>query len=118
MIGQAYEEKAYAGERYPEQPKQRGGYTQESYGRVETPRKGIADELQTLRELISATHEYMTMLEQKTTSFRRMTPQCEAKEQKVPRQYGSELTEELSAQNERLQALCTRMSIVIEEIDL
>ena len=113
MIGQAFEEKAYV-----EQPAIRGGGYAREMGRVDTPRKGIADELQTLRELTMAAHEYVTMIEQKTAPFRRLSPQCEAKEQKVPRQYGSELTEELSAQNERLQALCSRMCTLMEEIDI
>lgn len=81
-------------------------------------RSGISEELQKVRDLINAAHEYATILEQRTAPFRRLSPQCEAKEHKIPRQSGSELTEELSAHNERLQVLCNRMSAMIDEIDL
>lgn len=121
MIGQAYEEKCYAEKPCPEQPTIRaGGYAREigRIERVDTPRKGIADELQTVRDLTNAAHEYVTMLEQKMAPFRRLSPQCEAKEQKVPRAIASEFAEELSSQNERLQVLCNRLSNLIEEIDL
>ena len=45
MMGQAYEEKAYAEKAYVEQPAIRGAYAKELNVRIDTPRKGISDEL-------------------------------------------------------------------------
>lgn len=113
MISEAF------AERCPEQPKTLGGYAKfnDQVG-CPTSRSSVSGELQTLRELINAGHEYATMLEQKTAPIRRMTPLCEAERERNPLKSGSELTEELIAQNARLSALLSRISALIEEIDL
>jgi hypothetical protein len=116
MIGQAYEERG----RYAEQPKILGGYVGEKTVKEANvvTRRGISDEMEKLRELVNLAHQYVTNLEERTAPFRRAFPQCEAKEGKMPNSIGSALTEDLSNQNDRLSALCSRLTSLIDEIDL
>lgn len=116
MIGQAYEERGM----YTEEAKlPRNGFVREETIAKCTPtRRGIGGELEQLRESVATAHEYMTMLEQRTAPFRRVSPQCAEKEAKTPRLSGSEFMEDLYLQNERMQTLCARLATLIDEIDL
>ena len=97
-----------SGIRYPQQECSIG---------VPTGKETAVDQIVQLREHVNTLHEMVTVLEQKLSPVRNLSPTCCEKEAEKPRN-GSELRIALSDQNDRLRALRYRLNGLMDEIDL
>lgn len=84
---------------------------------VPTGKETAVDQIVQLREHVNTLHEMFTVLEQKLSPVRYLSPQC-AEEKLNKSCNGSELRQALADQNERLMALRIRLNILMDEIDL
>lgn len=97
-----------SGIRYPQQECSIG---------VPTGKETAVDQIVQLREHVNTLHEMFTVLEQKLSPVRYLSPQC-AEEKLNKSGNGSELRQALADQNDRLMALRIRLNILMDEIDL
>lgn len=112
---------------YVEQPAQKESFAREmdyvrpervGSGTIEPKQpKNVGIELATLRDNVEKAHDLLSVLEDRLRPIRCPAPQCNEKE-KSPTPIGSELREAMAEQNVRLRVLVSRISYMIDEIDL
>ena len=79
--------------------------------------KNVGNELVTLRQNMEKAHDLLSVLEDRLRPIRCPAPTCQEKDTS-PTPIGSELREAMAEQNMRLRVLVSRISYMIDEIDL